>query len=101
MHQVTIQIGGDTYQMEVPTGANLLLEAASRGIPFPFRCTSGKCGTCQMKVLQGEESLNPPTTQEVMRLEEQMDAGSRLACQTYVQGDIQIQVMLMNKTNES
>ncbi|TCS94731.1 2Fe-2S iron-sulfur cluster-binding protein [Hazenella coriacea] len=99
MHQVKIQIEGVTYQMEVPTGANLLLEAASRGIPLPFRCTSGRCGTCQMKVVQGEEGLNLPTTQETVRLDKQVDIGYRLACQTYVQGDLLIEIVPMKETS--
>lgn len=93
MHQITIQIEGETYRMEVQTGANLLLEAASRGIPFPFRCTSGRCGTCQMKVVQGAEHLNQPNAQEEIRLEEKVKEGYRLACQTYVHGDLLIKVV--------
>jgi hypothetical protein len=44
VHKVTIHIGEKTFEMEVADGASLLLEAATRGIPVPFQCTTGRCG---------------------------------------------------------
>ncbi|MFC4546097.1 2Fe-2S iron-sulfur cluster-binding protein [Paenactinomyces guangxiensis] len=91
---MTIRLGTETYQMEVPMGANLLLEAVSRSIPLPFHCTTGKCGTCQMRVIKGQENLSDYSEQELYRIDgEAISSGYRFACQTYVYGDVTIEAV--------
>lgn len=93
MPKVIIHTAGQTFQMEVASGANLLLEAASRAIPIPFQCTTGRCGTCQVQVLEGGDHLSPYSEQEYYRLaDEALQSRFRFACQTYVYGDVTIRV---------
>lgn len=93
MHQVVIHIGSQTYQLEVPTGANLLLHAVSHSVPIPFHCTTGRCQTCRVRIISGNEHLNDYSDQELYRLQgEAIDRGERLACQIYVYGNVTIEV---------
>ncbi|WP_089966752.1 2Fe-2S iron-sulfur cluster-binding protein [Lihuaxuella thermophila] len=93
MHRVVVHIGPKSYSLEVPTGANLLLHAVSHSVPIPFHCTTGRCTTCRVRIISGNEHLNDFTDQELYRLPgEALDRGERLACQIYVYGDITVEV---------
>jgi ferredoxin len=90
---VKIELTDQSYKMDVYEGANLLLEAASGSIPIPFQCTTGRCGTCRVYVQEGMENLSDYTDSELYRLEDDvLAAGGRLACQSFVYGDIRISV---------
>lgn len=75
---------------------NILLR---NGVAVSHLC-GGKavCGTCRIRVLEGEENLSPMREAEKVRLLEGRKDGTlpehvRLACQTYARGDIKIQVL--------
>lgn len=54
-----------------------LLEAAlTSGVNIPFSCTLGGCGTCKVKLLEGEMELEEPNCLTPAEL----DAGFRLSC---------------------
>lgn len=54
-----------------------LLEAAlTSGVNIPFSCTLGGCGTCKVKLLEGEMELEEPNCLTPAEL----DAGYRLSC---------------------
>ncbi|MEZ5219567.1 MAG: 2Fe-2S iron-sulfur cluster-binding protein [Ilumatobacteraceae bacterium] len=58
---------------------------------LPFRCASGNCGTDRVLVESGAENLSRPRRRERELLgEELVAAGYRLACQTYVDGDVSV-----------
>ncbi len=44
----------------------------------PFECNNGVCGSCHIKILEGEENLSDLTEEE---LDLGMDKSNRLACQ--------------------
>ncbi|MBA4542602.1 MULTISPECIES: 2Fe-2S iron-sulfur cluster-binding protein [Thermoactinomyces] len=91
--RVKIELADQSYEFEVYDGANLLLEAASRSIPLPFQCTTGRCGTCRVHVQEGMENLSDYTDSELYRLgDEELVQGGRLACQLFVYGDVRISV---------
>ncbi|GGE14883.1 ferredoxin [Marinithermofilum abyssi] len=93
MAQVQVQVGGKEYSFDIRRGENLLLESVSRSVMIPFRCTAGRCGACRVRVLEGAENLDPIEENERMRLgDEQVNAGYRLACQAYVNGDVKVEV---------
>jgi ferredoxin len=93
MPKVTIQVQGRREEMEVAEGTHLLLEAAARGLSIPFRCTTGRCGTCRVQVQSGMEHLSDYTELELFRLKDaHLAVGCRLACQTFVYGDVTVQV---------
>lgn len=58
---------------------------------MPFKCGGGICGTCKCKVETGREHLDAVKPKERKHLtEEQFAEGWRLACQTFVSGDISV-----------
>jgi len=93
MPQVEIKIGPQEQSFECMEGENLLYEAISHSIMIPFNCTSGRCGTCRIRVLEGAENLSEVGDREALRLgEERIEQGFRLACQSYVFGDVRVEV---------
>jgi ferredoxin len=69
---------------------NLLRTAIKHGAGLPFRCASGQCGTDRVKVVEGAENLSPMRPREREALGELADGPYRLACQTYVNGDVSV-----------
>lgn len=69
---------------------NLLRVAIRNECGVPWRCASGNCGTDRVHVDEGAENLSKPRKRERERLGDLLDIGFRLACQTYVDGDIAI-----------
>jgi ferredoxin len=78
--------------IEFPEGdeVNLLRVAIRNEAGIPWRCASGNCGTDRVKVEAGAECLSTPRKRERDRLGELLQEGYRLACQTYVGGDITV-----------
>ncbi|MBD1371195.1 (2Fe-2S)-binding protein [Hazenella sp. IB182357] len=78
-------------EIEVEEQSNLLLAAISQNVPIPFRCTTGRCKTCLIEVVDGIQNVNEMTEIEIAYNEEhQLSDDFRLACQTFVYGDIEI-----------
>ena len=69
---------------------NLLRTAIKNGVGLPFRCASGQCGTDRVKIVEGAENLSPMRPREREALGELADGPYRLACQTYVTGDVSV-----------
>ena len=71
-------------------GDESLLDAATRqGVRLPHECTFGGCGTCRIRLLEGQVAY------EEMPLalsEEEAQAGFALACQARACGDLSISV---------
>lgn len=75
--------------IEVGTEANLLRTSIRHGGEVPFKCGGGLCGTCRVKVVEGRENLSKVMRKEFDRLgRERIEEGYRLACQTFVDGDV-------------
>lgn len=69
---------------------NLLRVAIRNDCGIPFKCASGNCGTDRVRVESGAENCSTLRRRERERLAELVDQGYRLACQTYVNGDVTI-----------
>lgn len=67
---------------------NLLRVAIRNDCGVPYRCASGNCGTDRVLVIEGAEHLSLPQTRERDRLGNLLEQGWRLACQTYVSGNV-------------
>jgi ferredoxin len=84
----------DTTDKEVtfPEGeeVNLLRVAIRNDCGVPFKCASGNCGTDRVLVERGAEHLSRIRPKERDRLGDDVDRGYRLACQTYVSGDVTV-----------
>lgn len=70
---------------------NLLRVSIRNDCGLPWRCATGTCGTDRVRVLEGAENIAPPRRRERDRLGDLIDQGYRLACQSYVEGDIVIE----------
>jgi ferredoxin len=88
----TIRFSTSNREVTFPDGedVNLLRIAIRNECGVPFKCASGNCGTDRVRVLDGAENLDAPRRRERDRLGELLDEGYRLACQTYVSGDVTI-----------
>jgi ferredoxin len=70
---------------------NLLRVAIRQECGVPYKCASGNCGTDRVRVVEGAENLERPRRRERDTLGEDLLAqGYRLACQTYVNGDVAV-----------
>jgi ferredoxin len=58
---------------------------------IPFKCGGGICGTCKCRIEQGIENTDAIKPKERKHLtEEQFAQGWRMACQTFVSGDVSV-----------
>jgi ferredoxin len=87
MPLMTFQTSGKT--IEVNIDANLLRTSIRYEGSVPFKCGGGLCGTCKVQIVEGRENLSKVMKKEIDRLgEEKISQGYRLACQTFITGDV-------------
>lgn len=90
---VVLHKDGQTLRDEVPEKSNLVVRAGVRKFPYPnfkYRCGMGKCATCASRIISGGEHLPPPNWKEKKMLGEWLDRGYRLACQLWIERDIEL-----------
>ncbi|GAB7386373.1 2Fe-2S iron-sulfur cluster-binding protein [Bacillaceae bacterium] len=81
----------DNKQIEVPEGSNLLRTSMRYEGGIPFKCGGGLCGTCKVKIEEGLENVDKIKKHEQKHLsEEKLNEGYRLACQTFITGDVKV-----------
>lgn len=93
MPVVVFRSNGQTYREEVKVNTNLVVRAGIKQFPFPhlrYECGMGKCARCACRVLAGGEHLPAPNWKEKKQLGERLDAGYRLACQLWIEDDIEL-----------
>ena len=86
-----VRINAGAKQFDAPIGANLLDFLDSEGIHLPSACGSrGRCGLCRVRVLGGGGEVS---SHERLRLtQREFDRGFRLACQTIIDGPLDIDI---------
>ncbi len=79
-------------EVEFPEGedVNLLRVSLRNDCGVPWKCASGLCGTDRVTIVDGAENFAPPRRRERERLGDLIDQGMRLACQSYVTGDVTV-----------
>jgi ferredoxin len=84
-------VTNNNRQVTVSEPTNLLrLSIRERG-GIPFKCGGGLCGTCKCKIEQGLENTDAIKDKERNHLSEaDFAAGHRMACQTFIHGDIAV-----------
>ena len=74
-----------------PENSNLLRLSIREKGGIPFKCGGGICGTCRCKIESGLVHTDAVKDKERKHLtEEDLAGGYRMACQTFVNGDISI-----------
>jgi ferredoxin len=74
-----------------PENSNLLRVSLREKGGIPFKCGGGLCGTCKCLIERGLENTDAIKPKERKHLtEEQFAAGYRMACQTFINGDVSV-----------
>jgi ferredoxin len=90
MIQITFVTNGGLV-VSAPENSNLLRVSIREQGGIPFKCGGGICGTCKCKIEAGLEHTDAVKPKERKHLtEEQLRMGHRMACQTFVNGDISV-----------
>ena len=81
--------GGKT--VTAAENSNLLRVSLREQGGIPFKCGGGLCGTCKCRIVLGVENTDEIKAKERKHLsDEQFAQGYRMACQTFVRGDIAV-----------
>ncbi|TLS53617.1 (2Fe-2S)-binding protein [Paenibacillus antri] len=87
----TVRFVTSGKSIEVDRDANLLRASIRYEGAVPYKCGGGLCGTCKVFVVEGRDTLSKVMKKEIDRLgQERIEQGFRLACQTFVAGDVTI-----------
>lgn len=74
-----------------PQNSNLLRISLREQGGIPFKCGGGLCGTCRCRIETGLENTDAVKPKERRHLtEDDLANGYRMACQTFVKGDISV-----------
>lgn len=77
--------------VSAPENTNLLRISLREKGGIPFKCGGGLCGTCKCRIEQGLENTDEIKPKERNHLtEEDFANGYRMACQTFVNGDVSV-----------
>ena len=94
MPVVVFHKNGQTFQEDVKPNTNLVVRAGIKQFPFPhlrYECGMGKCSKCACRVIAGAEHLPVPNWKEKRQLGERLAQGYRLACQLWIEQDIELE----------
>ena len=96
MASIRIVPGGETFTAS--PARSILNTLLVGGFPIDTVCGGrARCGRCLIRIRSGERFLSPTTTAETKRLAalgaDRTDPESRLACQSYARGDVEIEVV--------
>ena len=77
--------------VSAPENSNLLRISLREKGGIPYKCGAGLCGTCKCKIENGLEHTDAVKDKERKHLtDEDFASGYRMACQTFVSGDVSI-----------
>lgn len=77
--------------VSAPQNSNLLRVSLREKGGIPFKCGGGLCGTCKCRIEEGLAHTDAVKPKERKHLTDaQLAAGYRMACQTFVLGDIAV-----------
>jgi ferredoxin len=90
MIQVTFLTNGGKVA-SAPANSNLLRVSLREQGGIPFKCGGGLCGTCKCRIEAGLEHTDAVKAKERKHLtEDQLKAGYRMACQTFLNGNVSV-----------
>jgi CDP-4-dehydro-6-deoxyglucose reductase len=85
--EVRIEPGG--RRIQVPPGENVLTAALAAGIPLPYSCRAGRCGSCKARLLSGQIDYPAGTPPGISAVE--VANGDILLCQARPRSDLSIE----------
>ncbi|MGB6241365.1 MAG: 2Fe-2S iron-sulfur cluster-binding protein [Castellaniella sp.] len=84
-------LNGSAKSVQAPDNSNLLRVSIREKGGIPFKCGGGLCGTCKCLIEEGQDNTDQIKPKERRHLKpEDFEAGYRMACQTFVTGDIKV-----------
>jgi ferredoxin len=84
-------VTNDGKTVSVPPDSNLLRVSLREKGGIPFKCGAGICGTCRCRFESGLEHADKVKQKERKHLtDEDIANGYRMACQTFVSGDVSV-----------
>jgi ferredoxin len=84
-------LSNEGKEVGAAAGGSLLRISIREKGGIPFKCGGGLCGTCKCRFEAGLEHASAITAKERKHLTEaQFAEGWRMACQTFVNGDVSI-----------
>jgi ring-1,2-phenylacetyl-CoA epoxidase subunit PaaE len=87
-HAVEILFDKHSYLLETQYPQTILAAAKKKGIPIPYSCEAGKCGTCAAICLEGKVWMS---YNEVL-MDDEIGKGRVLTCVGYpIGGDVKLQ----------
>jgi CDP-4-dehydro-6-deoxyglucose reductase len=82
--RITVEPAGRHFTAE--PGETILAAAIRAGVPLPYGCRDGACGSCKCRKLSGEIQLGPHQSQALGAGE--AEAGFALTCCAHALGDV-------------
>jgi len=76
---------GHPQPIRVAPGETILTSLLRAGLPFPFSCQTGSCGTCKCELLAGE--VTELTASPAALTADERRRRVILACRTLLRGD--------------
>jgi 3-ketosteroid 9alpha-monooxygenase subunit B len=83
-NELIVHEGGRTHRVKYQRGDTLLEAMRQGGIPAPSLCEQGVCGSCMVRLRQGEVTLR----ENHVLADEDLAAGYTLACQGEATGSV-------------
>jgi ferredoxin-NADP reductase len=88
-HSVDLEINGQNHQLRVQYPDTILKVAKRQGLPIPYSCEAGRCGTCVALCTTGRVWMS---YNEVL-VDSDLDKGLVLTCTGYpVGGDVSLKI---------
>ena len=87
--QITLE--GDARRIPVEPGDTILASLLRAGVPFPFSCQTGNCGTCKCELVRGE--VVELDRSELALAPEERARGIVLACRSELRGDATVRLI--------
>ena len=96
--KITITLVTNGRVITAPKDTNLLRASLREQGGLPWKCGGGICGTCRCRIEAGREHADKVKPKERKHLSEaDLASGYRMACQTFVSGDVSVSWMPKDK----
>ncbi len=88
--QITVQAKSGELTFDCGQHESILYAGLRQGVPLPFECATGTCGTCRARVMAGDIDVQWKQAPGAARLKP--DKGDILMCQTRARSDCVVRV---------